>query len=85
MQFVEIADWIPRFDIHYHLGVDGISVLFILLNSFITVLVVWAGWEVITVARRAVHGGVPDHVGADERRVLQRSTASCSTSCSRRC
>ena len=49
MQFVEMADWIPRFDIHYHLGVDGISMLFVLLNSFITVLVVWAGWEVITV------------------------------------
>jgi NADH-quinone oxidoreductase subunit M len=48
MQFVEMAEWIPRFGIHYHLGVDGISVLFILLNSFITVLVVWAGWEVIT-------------------------------------
>ena len=48
MQFVELTDWIPRFGIHYHLGVDGISVLFILLNSFITVLVVWAGWEVIT-------------------------------------
>ncbi|MEO8536970.1 MAG: NADH-quinone oxidoreductase subunit M [Betaproteobacteria bacterium] len=48
MQFVETADWIPRFDIHYHLGVDGISMLFILLNSFVTVLVVWAGWEVIT-------------------------------------
>src|SRR5438477_1926043 len=48
MQFVELAEWIPRFGIHYHLGVDGISVLFILLNSFVTVLVVWAGWEVIT-------------------------------------
>src|SRR5437660_9118188 len=48
MQFVELAEWVPRFGIHYHLGVDGISVLFILLNSFITVLVVWAGWEVIT-------------------------------------
>jgi NADH-quinone oxidoreductase subunit M len=48
MQFVELAEWIPRFGIQYHLGVDGISVLFILLNSFITVLVVWAGWEVIT-------------------------------------
>jgi len=47
MQFVELSEWIPRFDIHYHLGVDGISVLFILLNSFITILVVWAGWEVI--------------------------------------
>jgi NADH-quinone oxidoreductase subunit M len=49
MQFVERTDWIPRFDIHYHLGVDGISVLFVLLNSFVTVLVVWAGWEVIKV------------------------------------
>jgi NADH-quinone oxidoreductase subunit M len=47
MQFVERAPWIPRFNVNYHLGVDGISVLFILLNSFITVLVVIAGWEVI--------------------------------------
>ncbi len=47
MQFVERADWIPRFDIHYLLGVDGISMLFVLLNSFTTLLVVWAGWEVI--------------------------------------
>jgi NADH-quinone oxidoreductase subunit M len=48
MQFVEVAEWIPRFDIHYHLGVDGLSVLFVLLNSFITVLVIWSAWEVIT-------------------------------------
>jgi len=41
MQFVERTEWIPRFDIHYHLGVDGISVLFVLLNSFVTVLVVF--------------------------------------------
>jgi NADH-quinone oxidoreductase subunit M len=47
MQFVELAPWIPRFNVQYFLGVDGISVLFILLNSFITVLVVLAGWEVI--------------------------------------
>src|SRR5678815_4826440 len=47
MQFVELAPWIPRFNVNYHLGVDGISVLFILLNSFITVLVVIAGWSVI--------------------------------------
>ena len=47
MQFVELANWIPRFAIHYHLGVDGISVLFLLLNSFVTVLVVIAGWTVI--------------------------------------
>jgi NADH-quinone oxidoreductase subunit M len=47
MQFVEMNSWIPRFNIHYHLGVDGISVLFILLNSFFTPLVVLAGWQVI--------------------------------------
>jgi len=48
MQFVELSSWIPRFNVNYHLGVDGISVLFILLNSFITVLVVLAGWEAIS-------------------------------------
>ena len=47
LQFVERAEWIPRFDAWYFLGVDGISVLFILLNSFMTLVVVWAGWEVI--------------------------------------
>lgn len=47
MQFVERTEWIPRFDIYYFLGVDGLSVLFILLNSLITLFVVWAGWEVI--------------------------------------
>ncbi len=47
MQFVEQRPWIPRFNIEYLLGVDGISVLFILLNSFITIVVVIAGWEVI--------------------------------------
>ena len=47
MQFVELRPWIEHFNINYHLGVDGISVLFILLNSFITVLVVIAGWTVI--------------------------------------
>jgi NADH-quinone oxidoreductase subunit M len=47
MQFVELAPWIPRFNINYHLGVDGISLLFVLLNAFVTVLVVLAGWQVI--------------------------------------
>src|SRR5438045_2674270 len=47
MQFVEAVEWIPRFNVNYLLGVDGISLLFVLLNSFITVLVVWAGWVVI--------------------------------------
>ncbi|HUW29950.1 MAG TPA: NADH-quinone oxidoreductase subunit M [Sulfuriferula sp.] len=47
MQFTELARWIPAFNIHYHLGVDGIAMPFVLLNSFTTVLVVIAGWQVI--------------------------------------
>ena len=47
MQFVEHTPWVARFNINYALGVDGISMLFVLLNSFTTVLVVIAGWEVI--------------------------------------
>lgn len=46
-QFTELHTWIPLLKINYALGVDGISVLFIILNSFITMLVVLAGWEVI--------------------------------------
>lgn len=47
MQFVEQASWIPAFDIRYYLGVDGISMPLILLTTFITILVIIAGWEVI--------------------------------------
>ncbi|HUG78702.1 MAG TPA: NADH-quinone oxidoreductase subunit M [Burkholderiales bacterium] len=47
MQFIESAPWIERFNVNYHLGVDGISVLFVLLNSFITLLVVVAGWTAV--------------------------------------
>ncbi len=48
MQFVEKAPWIPRFNVNYHLGVDGISLWFVLLTAFINVVIVIAGWEVIT-------------------------------------
>ncbi len=47
MQFVESKPWIEAFSINYHLGVDGISMPLILLTTFITVLVVIAGWKVI--------------------------------------
>ena len=47
MQFVEQMPWINIFDIQYFLGVDGISVPLILLTTFLTVIVVIAGWEVI--------------------------------------
>ncbi len=48
MQFVEQANWIDRFNIAYHLGVDGISMWFVVLTAFITVIVVISAWEVIT-------------------------------------
>jgi NADH-quinone oxidoreductase subunit M len=46
-QFVELQPWIETFNVNYHLGIDGISLLLILLNSFTTVLVVIAGWDII--------------------------------------
>jgi NADH-quinone oxidoreductase subunit M len=48
MQFGEMAPWIERFNINYKLGIDGISVWFVLLTAFINLIVVIAGWEVIT-------------------------------------
>jgi len=48
MQFVENLPWIERFNVRYHLGVDGISMWFVPLTAFMTVVVVLAGWQVIT-------------------------------------
>src|SRR5271170_178668 len=47
MQFVERSPWIARFDIFYALGVDGISMWFMLLNALITLVVVISAWQVI--------------------------------------
>ena len=48
LQFVEKSMWIERFNVFYHLGVDGLSMWFVLLTAFINLIVVIAGWEVIT-------------------------------------
>ncbi|MBK1686869.1 NADH-quinone oxidoreductase subunit M [Rubrivivax gelatinosus] len=48
LQFQELVPWIDRFNVNYHLGVDGLSVWFVPLTAFITVIVVIAGWQVIT-------------------------------------
>ena len=48
IQFVEKLSWIERFNVQYFLGVDGLSFWFVPLTAFITVVVVIAGWEVIT-------------------------------------
>lgn len=47
MQFAEMLPWVPSLNINYHLGVDGISMPFVMLNNFITVLVILAGFKVI--------------------------------------
>jgi NADH-quinone oxidoreductase subunit M len=47
MQFVERVPWITRFSVDYALGVDGISLPLILLTTFLTPIVVIAGWQVI--------------------------------------
>jgi len=48
MQFLEVANWIPAFNINYMLGADGFSAPLILLTSFTTVIAVLASWENIT-------------------------------------
>jgi NADH-quinone oxidoreductase subunit M len=47
-QFVEKSAWIERFNIQYFLGIDGLSLWFVPLTAFITVIVVISAWEVIT-------------------------------------
>ncbi len=49
MQFIERAPWISTFNIFYHLGIDGIALPFILLTTFLTVIVVIAGWQIIQI------------------------------------
>jgi len=48
MQFVEHANWISGFNVFYSLGVDGISMPLILLTTLLTIIVVIAGWQVIS-------------------------------------
>jgi NADH-quinone oxidoreductase subunit M len=46
-QFVEKATWLPDFNIGYHMGVDGISMPFVLLSTLLTPICVLASWEAI--------------------------------------
>src|SRR5574337_113368 len=46
MQFVEKLRWIPSFGIHYHVGIDGISLFLILLTTFITPISILASWHI---------------------------------------
>ncbi len=52
MQFVEKASWIPAWNIEYHLGIDGISILFILLSALVTILCILVSWNAIEKKRK---------------------------------
>lgn len=47
MQFVEKVEWVPAFNIYYHLGVDGLSMPLVLLTTFIQVLAIASAWDAI--------------------------------------
>jgi len=47
MQFVERYSWIPAWNINYYLGLDGISILFVLLSTLVTILCVLISWNSI--------------------------------------
>src|SRR5450759_4590173 len=45
MQFVEKHAWVPAWNINYHLGLDGISILFVLLSALVAILCVLISWN----------------------------------------
>ena len=51
-QFQESLSWLPEFGVGYRMGVDGISVLFVLLSTALTPICILASWEAITVRVR---------------------------------
>ena len=48
MQFVEKVSWIPALNVSYHVGLDGISMLLVVLTTFITPIVLISSWRSIT-------------------------------------
>lgn len=53
LQFVERVEWMPTFGIQYAVGVDGISVLLVLLTTFLPPLCVLGSWDSITTRLKA--------------------------------
>ena len=51
-QMVERVEWIPGSEIHYHMGIDGISLFFVLLSTFLTPICILSSWEAIQVRVR---------------------------------
>src|SRR5215207_8500926 len=46
-QFEEYASWMPSLGVGYHLGIDGISLLLVLLTTFLTPLALLSAWHAI--------------------------------------
>ncbi len=55
MQMVEQVDWIPQFGIQYHLGVDGISLLLVMLTTLLVPVVIGASWRSVTDRVKGFH------------------------------
>ena len=47
-QFVEKFEWLPQLNIAYHMGIDGISLFFVILSTFLTPICVLASWKAVT-------------------------------------
>jgi NADH-quinone oxidoreductase subunit M len=54
-QFVERAEWMPSLHIAYHMGIDGISLFFVLLSTLLTPICILASWE-------SVHSRVKEYM-----------------------
>jgi NADH-quinone oxidoreductase subunit M len=46
-QFVEKVEWVPALEIGYHMGIDGISIFFVLLSTLLTPICILASWEAV--------------------------------------
>ncbi|MBP7845287.1 MAG: NADH-quinone oxidoreductase subunit M [Proteobacteria bacterium] len=46
MQFVEKLSWIPSINVEYHLGIDGVSILMVLLSTMLSFLCIFASWNI---------------------------------------
>ena len=76
--------WLAGLGISYYLGVDGISLWFVLLSALLTLVVRDRLLALGPYPGQGVHDRISGHGHADDRRVRARSTPSCSTCSSRR-
>ena len=58
-QFVEEIPWLPEYGVGYKLGVDGISVLFVLLSTVLTPICILASWDSHHALGARVHADLP--------------------------